>query len=146
MWKIIILALLFTNLAHEKQSDITALGWLVGTWQIEEAGSFEQWSWSADRSQLEGLGYRYVEGERIQSEGLKIVCDADGCAYIADVPSNDGPVRFAITEMGEKGFKASNPDHDFPTFIYYDLQDDGSLIATVGNDEFELELVMTRKE
>lgn len=146
MWKIIILALLFTNLAHEKQSDITALGWLVGTWQIEEAGSFEQWSWSADRSQLEGLGYRYVEGERIQSEGLKIVCDADGCAYIADVPSNDGPVRFAITEMGEKGFKASNPDHDFPTFIHYDLQEDGSLIATVGNDEFELELVMTRKE
>lgn len=146
MWKIIILALLFTNLAHEKQSDITALGWLVGTWQIEEAGSFEQWSWSADRSQLGGMGYRYVEGERIQSEGLKIVCGADGCAYIADVPSNDGPVRFAITEMGEKGFKASNPDHDFPTFIYYDLQDDGSIVATVGNDEFELELVMTRKE
>lgn len=146
MWKIIILALLFTNLAHEKQSDITALGWLVGTWQIEEAGSFEQWSWSADRSQLGGMGYRYVEGERIQSEGLKIACDSDGCAYFADVPANEGPVRFAITEMNDKGFKASSPEHDFPTFIHYMLQEDGSIIATVGDAEFEMELVLIRQK
>lgn len=145
MWILIVFALIQATHTSEL-SDISTLGWLAGTWHIEEAGSFEQWSWSADRTELEGMGYRYVEGERIQSEGLRIVCTADGCVYIADVPANEGPVKFAITEVGEKGFKASNPDHDFPTFIHYDLQDNGSIVATVGNAEFEMELVMTRKD
>lgn len=146
MWRIIASALVLAYLASETKSDLSTLEWLVGTWQIEESGSFEEWGWNAGRSQLEGIGYRYEGNERIQSEGLKIACDSDGCAYFADVPANEGPVRFAITEMNDKGFKASNPEHDFPTFIHYMLQEDGSIIATVGDADFEMELVLIRQK
>ncbi|MDZ7344312.1 MAG: DUF6265 family protein, partial [candidate division KSB1 bacterium] len=56
--------------------------------------------------------------------------------YIPKIAENEYPVPFKMIE-GEAGRKAvfSNPKHDFPQNISYELQADGTLLAVISGSE-----------
>ena len=63
-------------------------------------------------------------------EKLRIIAREGDLFYVADVPENQKPVYFKLTEVTDRSFVCENPDHDFPKKIAY-LFDGKSLKAAI---------------
>ena len=112
--------------------DIRSFSWIEGTWQNTRSGDFERWQFNSAKSQWDGLSYRVKGTDTLVTERLSIVCEASSCDYVAEVHSNPAPVRFRIAEATDKSFKSSNPQHDFPQFINYEVISPTGIRATIG--------------
>jgi hypothetical protein len=114
---------------------IDALSWLVGDWVGSRGtnGSIqmeERWSMAKGGSML--AVSRTVSKERMTAfEYLRIVERDGGLIYIAQ-PNGSPPTEFVMTELSSKHAVFVNPRHDYPRRIQYQLQDDGGLVATIG--------------
>ena len=95
--------------------------WLIGVWENNQtSNTYEEWHWDEDK-QLEGLGYRLVQGEKVVSEHIRIFQRDDEFIYEAKLPNHDDPIAFRIVRITEGGFTCENIDYDFPKKISYEL-------------------------
>ncbi len=112
------------------------LGWLVARWEMVDPkpgrSGFEQWT-KVSPVELRGVGVRLAGEDTLFVERLRILVRDKVICYVADVPENQAPVYFRLTEISQEGFVFENQGHDFPKKIAYQLKD-GRLKATISGD------------
>ncbi len=101
------------------------LSWLVGTWNRINVklgrSALERWK-QTSTYELRGFGISLQGKDTTFIEKLRIIIKDNKIVYVADVPENQKPVYFKLTEITEFGFICENPDHDFPKKISYQLE------------------------
>lgn len=133
--------------AKQAREDFKKLGWLEGTWlrtnsQAGQSG-IERW-FKSSPSELQGYGVTFKGQDTLFVEKLHIIINEDRLYYVADVPENQQPVYFKLTEITKSGFIFENPDHDFPKKIAYQ-EENGVLKATVSGNNKSLEFLFVRR-
>jgi len=153
---IVLLILLGTTFVRgECQSAFTPLSqnfkklsWLQGTWiRTNSKGSqtgYEQWS-ETSPSEYRGVGVTLQGKDTLFVEKLRILERENELYYVADVPENQKPVYFKLTEITDSGFVCENPNHDFPKKIVYDVQK-GKLKATVSGNGDSMQFLFEKKQ
>lgn len=128
------------------QSDTPNLTWLEGKWERQGMASdqqaYEVWKMD-DQDILTGKGVSLKNGDTTFVEKLRIARIDGVLYYIAEVSHNPEPTKFRITTIGDSSFECSNPDHDFPKAIRYELKED-QLIAEISGDGKTVSFVFTR--
>jgi Domain of unknown function (DUF6265) len=133
--------------AKQARDDFKKLAWLEGTWlrtnsQAGQSG-IERW-FKSSPSELQGYGVTFKGQDTLFVEKLHIVINEDRLYYVADVPENQQPVYFKLTEITKSGFVFENPDHDFPKKIAYQ-EENGVLKATVSGNNKSLEFLFVKR-
>lgn len=99
---------------------------LCGLWlsaDQSETASYEYWWWQG--AELHGEGGRWVDGQRIASEKLRLVFQAEGgYDYWAQPLSQDITMFHAASDSDPQARRWENPGHDFPQLIRYRLDND----------------------
>lgn len=110
------------------QSDIS---WLAGCWQWQRGSlsGIEAWVYVEGETWM-GVNAVTKEGQRIEHEYLMIEWRDDQWIYVA-TPSRQARTEFKLVERSEHRLVFSNPDHDFPKRIIYELVAVDRLVATV---------------
>jgi hypothetical protein len=105
---------------------------LVGTWQNTGDKSFERWTKNENGSyrtvvyELKGSDTIYKEDNQVYQENGKWVSENKVSGQ------NDGrSVKFTESQMTTNSFQFSNPSHDFPTDIHYDIIDANTVNAYI---------------
>jgi Domain of unknown function (DUF6265) len=135
------------EIAKQARDDFKKLTWLEGTWQRtnNRAGQtgIERWV-KASPFELQGYGVTYRGADTLFVEKLRIVINEDRIYYVADVPENQQPVYFKLTDITKTSFVFENADHDFPKKIVYQAEND-VLKATVSGSNKSLEYLFRRQ-
>jgi len=71
-------------------------------------------------------------------EKLGIIVRDGDLFYVADVPENQQPVYFRLTEIKQNSFTCENPEHDFPKKLAYSLKGN-KLHAIISGDGKSME-------
>jgi hypothetical protein len=126
----ILFALIFSSaksqsVSKSAHSTIDQLKWLEGTWTRtnSKAGQsgLEMWK-KVSPTELSGRGITMHGSDTAFVEKLRIVARDGNLFYVADVPENQKPVYFRVTEIKQNSFTCENPEHDFPKKIAYCLK------------------------
>lgn len=148
---LLLFALMFTTAKSQSaeprtQTTVDQLTWLEGTWTRtnSKAGrsGLEIWK-KISTTELRGRGITIHGSDTAFVEKLRIIVRDGNLFYVADVPENQKPVFFRLTEIKEKSFTCENPDHDFPKKIAYTL-DGNKLRATISGDGKAIEYLFDR--
>ena len=111
--------------AKQATEDLKKFDWLIGTWHRTDSkpgrSGHERWE-KTTASELKGFGVNLKGTDTAFVEKLLIVIKDDQLYYVGDVPENQKPVYFKLTEITESGFVCENPEHDFPKKISYQLE------------------------
>lgn len=109
---------------------LEAVSWLLGDWQHSNDSLIigERWQ-RISPTTFEGLGTSEprteAEGSQIShpksSESLRLVQMSDEVFYLAKVTSNPLPVAFKLTQCTDTLAVFTNPAHDFPQTLSYQL-------------------------
>lgn len=123
------------------------LDWLVGTWNRTNAkpgrSGVEQWK-QTQSLELRGIGVNLQGTDTTFVEKLRIIIKDNSIVYVADVPENQKPVYFKLTEITENSFVCENPEHDFPKKISYQLEGN-KLKAQISGDGKAIDYFFERK-
>ncbi len=121
---------------------LTPFEWLEGKWQrVNNKNGLKTYEfWEQDLSQDEliftGIGFTLKEKDTVFKENLKILFkDKHWSLIISGV--NDSPTEFKIQEFSKNSFTAINKSNEFPTHIYYSIENE-MLKAKVSNDSTEI--------
>lgn len=95
--------------------------WLVGSWKRQNKSSYEVWKVASDGKSLVGKSFKVLEQDTVFLEDITIVFKEGSYYYVPDVAGKQGPVYFKVSTYHNFGFEATNPDHDFPKVIRYEL-------------------------
>lgn len=141
------------NIAAEgpKASPLDGLKGFLGLWkQVEgiDLVSYEEWKIQSD-SLYEGRSWTMYAEKQIYEEKIQLLAEGNDIFYIPIVPGNNGPVRFKMTSLDGNHVIFSNPEHDFPQEISYEMRGDTVLFAKIsgvkngkpGTKEFPLRKV-----
>ncbi|MFK7970513.1 MAG: exo-alpha-sialidase [Bacteroidia bacterium] len=109
--------------------------WLIGCWQRLDgpAGTLSGESWELHQNQIRGIGFMTEAGDTVFKELMLI---EDNLLTIS-ASQNESAVLFRIKQQSPFRFTASNPEHDFPQHIEYQLYKD-TLRARVYNDSMSI--------
>lgn len=101
---------------------------------MENREVYEEWEILNDGS-LKGTSYRWVNGEEVTSEYLKIRKMGDQIIYTAIVPAqNKGRgIEFVLHQPDSLSYSFENPEHDFPKQIVYQLRSDTEIFVIVSD-------------
>ncbi|MEM9390329.1 MAG: hypothetical protein AAGA02_07645 [Bacteroidota bacterium] len=110
-----------TNATHQ----IDKLSWLCKTWERTNVkiGRRAYETWEREGDSLKGVGITLQGSDTVFIEELSIAVRNNDLYYGSVVAHNPGPVYFKIDITGARSFKSSNPKHDFPKEIMYELND-----------------------
>ena len=105
---------------------------LVGLWESEDGGSFEQWNKNPDGT-YQSRAYSKKGADTSWNEQAYIYPENDNWIFENTVKGqNEGKaVKFTSTLLNKKTVQFSNPQHDFPTDINYTLPDATTLNAFI---------------
>lgn len=126
--------------------------WLVGVWKHPTKSNYEVWKKGEGEILMNCVSYRITaSGDTVVTEEIKFLREGNTYYYVPDVPENQGPVSFKITEFNDTGFTAENPTHDFPKKIKYVYsKNENQLTATISGDgktiDFQFQKVNTVKK
>jgi len=147
----VLFALIFTEVKSQTgnqttYSTVEQLKWLEGTWtrtnsKVGQSG-FEMWK-RMSSTELSGRGVTMHGSDTAFVEKLRIIVRDGNLFYVADVPENQEPVFFRLTEIKQNSFTCENPNHDFPKKIAYSLQGN-KLHATVSGNGKSMEFSFER--
>lgn len=110
---------------------------LVGTWQLEDGKSFEQWTKENDTT-YHSLVYALRGADTIIHEQAAVYKEGNAWVFENRVNGqNDGKaVRFTSSMLSENAVRFSNPEHDFPNQIHYTISGHNVLNAFItGHNE-----------
>lgn len=109
----------------ETAANFKKLEWLVGSWDRTNAkpgrSSNERWEKSKE-FELRGIAVNMQGKDTTYVEKIAILIKDNSIYYVADVPENQKPIYFKLTEIDNIGFVCENPEHDFPKKISYQLE------------------------
>ena len=112
------------KISQQTTADFKKLNWLVGTWNRTNTkpgkSGEERWE-KMGTQELRGFGVNLQGKDTTFVEKLHIVIKDDQIYYVGDVPENQKPVYFKLTEITDIGFVCENQEHDFPKKIVYQL-------------------------
>lgn len=106
------------------QQPLAAYSWLLGEWLSDSGDQRIHESWRAAAPDLySGTGSTEDRhsGERKGFEQLQLVARDGRIFYVANVAQNPAPVAFALTSDDPYRLVFTNPQHDFPRKIVYEL-------------------------
>ena len=107
---------------------------LAGSWSSinAEASQMEEWEEKNDSTFI-GQGYVLEHGDTTFFESLEIRRQSDVWTYFAKVNQMQGTevVPFTLTKQSAQKVEFSNPAHDFPKKIGYELLSDNELQAYI---------------
>ena len=133
--------------ASEATEKFKKLNWLVGTWNRTNAkpgrSGHERWE-QTNPTELKGFGVNFKGNDTTFMEKLLIVVKENQVYYVGDVPENQKPVYFKLTEISDTGFVCENPEHDFPKKISYQ-RDGKKLKAQISGDGKVIDYLFERK-
>ncbi len=111
---------------------IADIEWLADAWVGVRGTSSIEERWSPPLGGAMLGTSRTVKNERMVAfEFLRIVERNGSLVYVAQ-PNGAAPTEFVLTESGPRRAVFDNPRHSSPQRIVYELQDDGSLTASIG--------------
>lgn len=138
----------FTFAQSPTGNDFSHLNWLDGTWQRTDAKpgyeAFETWSLIAENV-YQGIGVTLKGSDTVFVEHLKLMIKDNQIYYVATVSEEAGPVNFKIIAVNDDGFVASNPAHDFPKEIKYQLLNN-KIRATISGNGKSIDFNFERKK
>jgi hypothetical protein len=149
---IFILSAFFFNVfgqqtSNETKENFKKLNWLIGTWNRTNVkpgkSGVEQWK-QTNPHELRGIGANLQGTDTLFVEKLRIIIKDNNIAYVADVPENQKPVYFKLTEITESSFVCENPEHDFPKKISYQL-DGKKLKAQISGNGKAIDYLFERR-
>jgi len=127
-------------------AEVNTFGWLTGHWQRgdDKPGrtTFEYWE-KTTPALYAGLAYRMVEGDTVWQEDMRLY--QTGTSWTLEVSGEGDKILFKVKEIIPTGFESTNPKHDFPKVISYELRGD-SLYAVISGDGKEVPFTFGRKE
>lgn len=138
---------LYGQAGRAAAGDINKLKWIEGTWvrtnnKAGQSGE-EKWVMETPRELL-GYGFTMKGTDTLFVEKMRILFRGDRLCYVADVPENQKPVYFELTEITATGFICENPAHDFPKKITYEHKGE-VLKATISGDGKAIDYFFRRK-
>ena len=111
---------------------IADVGWISGAWVGTKRKSSLEERWTAPGGgAMLGMSRTIKAGSMIGFEYLRIVERDGGLVYVAQ-PGGAPPTEFVLTEVSDVRAVFSNPRHDTPQRIVYELPGDGGLTASIG--------------
>lgn len=132
--------------SNQRKTEFKNLEWLVGTWNRTNTkpgrSGYEQWE-KIREDEFRGRGVTLKGVDTAFVEKLRIIMRNDTIYYVADVPENNKPVYFKLTEIFPDGFVCENPSHDFPKKISYH-RNDQSLKAQISGDGKTIDYLFER--
>jgi hypothetical protein len=136
-----------SQVKSNQAEDFKKLSWLVGSWNRTNAkpgrSGVEQWK-QTQPQELRGTGVNLKGTDTTFVERLRIIIKDNSIVYVADVPENQKPVYFKLTEITESGFVCENPEHDFPKKISYQLEGN-KLKAQISGDGKAMDYLFEKK-
>ncbi|WAC02757.1 DUF6265 family protein [Lacinutrix neustonica] len=133
--KLIIISLIILTSCGVAKSDFD---WLVGSWERKNGkpGTQTIESWK----KVDGKTYKCIsvvlkDKDTVYSEHCTIKKEGNDYYYIAEVPQNRNPTKFKIIKFNSEGFKAVNPEHDFPKEINYQISGNTIIASISGGDK-----------
>lgn len=114
----------------EKPAKLTGtmadLAFMIGKWRQQEAnGAYSDEVWHKEGpDRLTGAAFTIMGGDTVWSEKLEMRVEDGEVVYVADVPENDAPVKFKMTEISLNSATFENPTNEFPWKIVYTLSGD----------------------
>lgn len=133
----LVLALLsFT--VQPQQDSFRPLNQLIGgTWKMKTTKGYtcEQWKKISD-TELSGKGFRLNGSDTVLGESVRLLIKDYNIFYIPTVEGqNDGkPVEFKLTSVYKGTYQFSNPTHDYPQIVAYQLVGKDSINAWIDGD------------
>lgn len=109
---------------------IDDLSFMAGHWAGD--GIDEVWL-APQANMMVGMNRTIVKG-RASFEFFRIIVKPDGGISYMTQPGGRPAVEFKLTELGDQRVVFSNPEHDFPKRIIYDLRD-GELCARIEGEK-----------
>jgi len=127
------LILCLYSLASRAQETFRPLQALAGgSWVMPTKKGFigERWE-KVNEGELRSQGFKVTGSDTTFLEKVQLLQKKDGIYYISTVPNENGglPVPFRLTNVKGHQFTFSNPEHDYPQFIVYDIISTDSLHA-----------------
>jgi hypothetical protein len=120
-----------------KTSTIAKLSWIMGEWKNDTDTAktiYEIWR-GTNTGELSGRGLAVTGTDTVVTEKLWIRPTDSGLFYIADVPHNEAPIWFKMTEVESTQVVFENPAHDFPKRISYRSIGEDSLHARISGSD-----------
>ena len=107
------------------------LSWLAGCWQGGSGNRVIEEQWMRQRNGVTLGAARVSGGEAVRSiEFAELRVRGDSVEYVA-TPIGEQRTTFRGSMTGPHAFLASNPGHDFPTSVGYELVSRDSLSAWI---------------
>lgn len=113
-------------MAQTPEQNFNKLKWIEGTWirTNNKAGQSGQERWlKSSPSELKGYSFTMKGSDTLFVERITIRIVDNNLYYVADVPENNKPILFKLTDVTDTGFICENPEHDFPKKITYEYKD-----------------------
>jgi hypothetical protein len=128
------LLLLFTTATSQTDSFKALFKLAGGTWKMKTANGYtcEQWKNLGD-TVLSGRGFNVVGTDTTIEEQVMLVKRGINIFYIPTVngQNNGQPVAFKLTSVFNDTYTFSNPSHDYPQIIVYQLASKNILNAWI---------------
>jgi len=110
-----------------------------GTWVMKTKKGFicEQWE-KVSNSEMHNRGFRVTGKDTVLVEQIQLIEKNKEVYYIPTAKNQNGgkPVTFTLTNVKGSQFTFSNPEHDYPQFIVYNIISNDSIHAWVdGKDK-----------
>lgn len=117
-----------------QQNAFKTLGMLSGNWQMKTAKGIlgERWK-KISENELQNQGYKITGNDTAKLEHVSLVQKREEIYYISTVANeNDGKaIPFKLTKSKNSQFVFSNPEHDFPQNITYEIVSKDSVHAWI---------------
>lgn len=130
----IIILILLTSCGIAKSD----FDWLVGSWERTNGKpgtqTIESWE-KVDNKTYKATSVVLMDRDTVYKEYCTIKKEGNDYYYIAEVPQNPNPTKFKIVEFTNQGFKAVNPEHDFPKEITYKIFENKIIASISGGDK-----------
>lgn len=132
MKTLIILGILVAFSSFIAQDQLNGLGFLSGTWKMENKENYENWK-AVNDSLLEGSAYKMKAGQKVTTECFSIKARPGKIIYQAIVPdqNNGKAVDFELNENLKNKYSFENLSHDFPKKIQYTKLNDTTIFVEV---------------
>lgn len=132
MKTLIILGILVAFSSFIAQDQLNGLGFLSGTWKMENKENYENWK-AVNDSLLEGSAYKMKAGQKVTTEYFSIKARPGKIIYQAIVPdqNNGKAVDFELNENLKNKYSFENLSHDFPKKIQYTKLNDTTIFVEV---------------
>lgn len=111
-------------------ADLAKLGWLVGTWRLQDGETVTEEHWRPlQGNTMLGSSHTFGGERTLAFEFLRITAARGQIGYVA-MPGGKTPTTFLLQTLGDGVVEFANREHDYPQRIRYERTEKG-VTATI---------------